>query len=81
MTCAACKGQCPTPQACELPVAMATKPPRFAFMLADAFDRWPRATPAVLMALLLALWGVAGHLDQLADESIELRADADEVQP
>ncbi len=33
MTCASCKGSCPTPQACELPVARATKPPRVAFML------------------------------------------------
>lgn len=81
MTCSACKGQCPHPQACELPVAQATKPPRFAFLLADAFDRWPRATPAVLMALLLVLWGVAGHLDQLAAESVEITATADEVQP
>lgn len=81
MTCSSCKGQCPHPQACELPVAIATKPPRFAFLLADAFDRWPRATPAVLVALLLALWGLAGHLDQLADESVEIHANVDEVQP
>lgn len=81
MTCAACKGQCPTPEACQLPIAQATKPPRFAFLLAGAFDRWPRLTPALLLIVLLALWGFAGHLDQLADDSIELRAGADEVQP
>lgn len=81
MTCSSCKGQCPTPAACQLPVAQATKPPRFAFLLADAFDRWPRATPAALMVLLLALWGLAGHLDQLAAESVEISAAVDEVTP
>jgi hypothetical protein len=78
MTCSSCKGCCPTPSACQLPIAQATKPPRFAFLLADAFNRWPRGTPAVLLVLLLALWGFQGHLDQLADESIVLRADAEE---
>jgi len=37
--------------------------PRFAYMLAPAFDRWPRATTAVVLVTLLALWGFAGQLD------------------
>lgn len=37
--------------------------PRFAYLLAPAFDRWPRATTVVLITLLLALWGFAGQLD------------------
>lgn len=81
MTCSSCKGRCPTPEACRLPIAQATKPPRFAFMLDDAFQRWPRGTAAVLLTFLLALWGFAGHLDQLADESIVLRGDTQEEQP
>lgn len=33
MTCGTCRGDCPHPQACELPVARATKPPRVAFLM------------------------------------------------
>ena len=58
MSCSSCKGQCPTPAACEMPIAKATKPPRVAFLL----DRllWPvrRAHLALLRF----------HLDCLVDE-------------
>ena len=37
--------------------------PRYAYLLAPAFDRWPRATTAVVMTVLLAIWGFAGQLD------------------
>lgn len=36
--CSLCGGVCPTPQACQLPIAQATKPPRAAFWMADATD-------------------------------------------
>lgn len=82
MSCAACKGPCPTPQACELPVAIATKPPRVAFLLDGAFERAPGRTMVAVCCVLLALLGLAGKADQLADESVEIHAEADdEVQP
>jgi hypothetical protein len=37
-TCAACAGACPVPEACQLPIARATKPPRTAFWMAAASD-------------------------------------------
>lgn len=37
--------------------------PRFAHLLAPAFDRWPRATTVVVLVTLMALWGFAGQLD------------------
>lgn len=37
--------------------------PRCAYLLAPAFDRWPRATTWVVLIVLLALWGFAGQLD------------------
>lgn len=37
--------------------------PRYAYLLAPAFDRWPRATTWVVMTVLLAIWGFAGQLD------------------
>lgn len=55
MTCSACNGKCPTPAACELPVAIATKPPRAAFWLHRLIVR-------TRLALLRF------HLDCLVDE-------------
>lgn len=55
MACSACRGDCPTPQACQLPIARATKPPRAAFWLL-------RVITAARLALLR--W----QLDCLRDE-------------
>lgn len=60
--CSACSGNCPTPAACELPVASATKPPRAAFWMAAA-GAWLRR-PVLRTRLALARW----HLDCLRDE-------------
>jgi len=34
-------------------------------MLKPYFDKWPRATTAAVLIVLLALWGLAGQLDQM----------------
>ena len=75
--CGICGGDCPTPQACELPAAA----PRVFFLLQRAFDRAPRLTMAICCAVVLVLLGLAGKADQLADESIEIHANVEEVQP
>lgn len=79
--CGHCGGECETPQACEVAPSASPRQPRFAFLLADAFERAPGRTMLIVCAVVLALYGVAGKLDQLAAESIELHADTDEVQP
>lgn len=53
MTCAACKGQCPTREACQLPIAEATRPPRVAFMVL-ALLRPARAARVALLNWQLA---------------------------
>lgn len=54
-SCSACRGNCPTREACGLPIARATKPPRAAFWLL-------RLITAARLALLR--W----HLECLRDE-------------
>jgi len=53
--CSACQGACPTPEACELSVAQATKPPRAPFWLLRVITR---------ARLAIAQW----HLQCLRDE-------------
>lgn len=61
-TCSACAGgACPTPDACQLPIAQATRPPRAAFWLL-------RLITTVRLALLR--W----HLECLRDERDHYRA-------
>lgn len=62
MTCSACNGKCPHPQACELPVAMSTKPPRLAFWLAALID-WLRH-PVLRTLLALNRWELACVIDE-----------------
>lgn len=65
--CSACRGDCPTREACGLPIAQATKPPRAAFwaerVLPDVdlshvfpLERWLRAHPTATVALGAALF-------------------------
>lgn len=53
MSCSACNGNCATLEACQLPIARATRPPRVAFMLL-ALLRPARAARVALLNWQLA---------------------------
>lgn len=62
LSCSACGGKCPTPDACQLPIARATRPPRLAFWLA-AVVPW-LAHPVLKTRLALAHWNLACVVDE-----------------